>query len=185
MEKSQNKFEQVLTRILTKSPCSVVLPQDIDTGGFTDSFIETYEELLGKGKIMPVRIRCGEFSDAVSLWKEFALKIKDAMPSVYGGDIITTRCFMAIERATTTDVIKSYLTRILSQIEKGSGWMILLVMEDFEAIIEKMEEHDIMKVRGITTFAVILSITHSELRKLCEDKYGHAYFYNQFVTFRF
>ena len=62
--------------------------------------------------------------------------------------------------------------------------MFLLVMEDFENVIEKMAEFDIMKVRGMTTYAVILSITHTDLRKLCDDKYGHEYFCNQFVTFR-
>ena len=184
MEKNQNQYEQVLNRILIKSPCSVVLPQDIDSASFTASFLEDYGEPLGKGKIMPVRIKCGEFPDAVSLWKEFAMKIKEAMPAVYGGDIITTRCFMAIEGASTTDVIKSYLIRIFSLIEGKSDCMFLLVMEDFENVIEKMAEFDIRKVRGMRTYAVILSITPTGLRKLCDDKYGHEYFCNQFVTFR-
>lgn len=185
MEKDKNEREKVLTRILTKSPCSVVLPQDIDTVGFTDSFIEAYEEPLRKDKILPVRIKCGSFPDAISIWKELALRTKEAISSVFDGDIITNRCFMAIEQVSTTDAIKSYLTRVFSRIDENSGWTILLVMEDFENAIEKMEEYDIMKVRGITTYAAIMSVTHTDLRKLCEDKYGHAYFCNQFVTFRF
>jgi len=185
MEKDQNKFEQVLNRILTKAPCSIVLPPDMDAECFADSFINAYKEPLGKENILPVRVKCTRFPDALSIWKELSMKIKEAVPTVFEGDIITTRCFMSIEQATSTEVIKSYLIRILNQIEKKTGWMILVVMEDFENVVDKMEEHDIMKVRGITTFAVILTLTHVELLRLCEEKYGHAYFCNQFVTYRF
>ena len=185
MEEDQNNFEQVLSRILTKSPCSVVLSSGTDPDEFLDLFISAYNETLIKASLLPIRVKCAHFSDSISIWKEIAMKVKTAMPSVFEGNVITGKLFLGIERATTTESIKSYLIRILEQIFKGSGWMMLLILEDFENVVDKMEEHDLMKIRGMTTSFVIMTVSYMELKKLVDDKYEHAYFCNQFVTYKF
>lgn len=185
MEEDKNKFEQILSRVLTKSPCSVVLPPDIDADGFIDSFVTAYNEILSKESLLPIRVKCAQFPDSISIWKEIATKVKTAMPSVFEGNIITGKMFICIEKATTTESIKSYLIRILEQIFKCSGWMMLLIMEDFENVVDKMKEHDLMKIRGMTTSFVIMTVSYTELKKLVDEKYEHAYFCNQFVTYKF
>lgn len=184
MEKDQNKYEQILSRILTKSPCSVVLPRDMSAEEFTDSFLSSHGDTLEKASLLPVRIKCAPISDSISIWKEIGMKVKEAMPSVFEGNVQTLNSFERIEKTTRTELVKAYLITILEQIAHNSGWTMVLVLEDFENVVDKMKEFDLMKIRGMTASMVIVTVSYIELKKLVDEKYEHAYFCNQFATFR-
>lgn len=185
MEENKNQYEQVLSRVLSPAPCSVVLSPRMNANDFEESFLSAYEGRLLMAKILPVRFNCAPFLESIAIWKGIVQAVKVAMPRVYNGNTVIKKSFESIEKADTTEGIKRYLNTILSEILKNSGWTILLILEDFENIVDRMKEHDLMKIRGMTTSFIIMTISYTGLKKLVDEKYEHAYFCNQFMPFKF
>ena len=183
MESDKNKFEQVTSRIQSQSPCAIVLSSGYSSSAFSEEFLHACSGFLSSSNILPVRVECAQYPDSISIWKGIAEKIKFAINSVFSGNTVTKKSLEIIESATSTDIIKSYLVRVLEQTKKHSGWTVLLMLEDFENVVDTMEDYDIMKIRGMTTSLIIVSVSHSPLETLGQQKYANAYFCNQFVTF--
>ena len=87
-----------------------------------------------------------------------------------------------IRAAKATDPIKTFLVKILDEeIRKKTGWRVLVVMENFESLVEYSPSSDIMKIRKLIEVPVIIvAVSRKSLIDLCKEKYGNPYFSNQF-----
>lgn len=182
MVQGEDQFNNILSRVKSKAPCSVVIEnEELSHRAFVDSLISFSLEALQKVNIFPVRVDCSNFHDSLSIWKGISDVIKQAVPSVYSGDDLTKDYFSIISDTNDTDDVQSYLIAILDNLKESSGWNLMLILEHFDSAIELMPEYDIMKIREMTETLSVVTITREPLEVLCERKYQSIYFANQFL----
>ena len=172
--------KQILSKVLSKAECCVVTGDQSD---FVVGFLSHCEDTFSESSILPVCVDCKPWPDSLSIWKAIAKGVEDHFPSVYEGNDVTEMFFSVISDTEDTDDVQSYLSMILNEISENCGWRILLVMENFESAIERMEEFDIMKLRELAKSLTLMTISRSPWVEVSIDKYKNPYFYNQFETF--
>ena len=186
MVPGEEYFNNILSRVKSKAPCSVVIENSaISDESFTDGFLSVQSEAITQASILPVRFDCGTEHDSLSIWKGIASAIKKAMLAIYNGDDLTEDYFTIISDTDDTDDVQSYLIDIIDDIHENVGWRLMLILEHFDNAIETMPEYDIMKVREMTETLAIVTITRVSLEDLCEQHYQSIYFANQFLDASF
>ena len=94
-----------------------------------------------------MRVDCGEGEDSLSIWKCIASAVQEQMPKVFEGSELTEEYFSIISGTEDTDDVQSYLIDILGELSEEKGWTVLLILENFDHVIEVMPEFDVMKIR--------------------------------------
>lgn len=186
MVQSKEQYEKIMERIIRgkASASAVVENAEIPLGMITGDILSEYVVALKEAHIVPVRFDCTKYEDSLSMWVGIAGSIKQALPTVFQETVAYERKWSRLEKAMDkTESIKMNLISILNYVQMEAGWGVLLIMEGFEAAVEKMDEYDILKVRGLTASMRILTISHTTLAEMGEQKYKSAYFSNQFYTY--
>ncbi len=182
MVPGEKYFKGILSRIRDKAPCSVIIKnKSLLDSTFVDGFLTTEGSILEQSKILPVRVDCAEGEDSLSIWKNIASTIQEQMSKVFEGSELTEDYFSIISNTDDTDDVQSYLIDILGELSADKGWTVLLIMENFDHVIEVMPEYDAMKIREMTETLAVMTVTRTSLEELCEQQYDNVYFANQFV----
>ena len=176
--------KQILSKVLSKAECCVVTGEQEESGAvFVCDFLAHCGESLSQSSVLPVRVDCDSWPDSLSIWKAIAKGVEENYPHVYEGNDVTESFFSIISETEDTDDVQSYLSLILNEISENCGWRILLVMENFESAIDRMEEFDIMKLRELAKSLTLMTVSRIPWVTLSIEKYKNPYFYNQFETF--
>lgn len=184
MVQSTKQFEKIIDRIIVgKAPTAVVL-NNIDTpcSYVLDELLTEYGDSFFKAHILPLRFDCTQFPDSLSLWQGLAGVIMQNL-KITDNPISQRKVLRLKEGINNTGSIKMNLISLLDYVRKNEGVTVLLVMEGFESVIEKMEEYDIMKIRGMTLSLILLTVTHTSLEEIGAARYNDSYFCNQFLSY--
>ena len=185
MVQSKTEFEKIKDRIIRGDAPAVIIVDDAETplGLVVDEWLKEYADLLQESEILPVRIDCTRYADSLAIWKGLAGGIRQGLSGVYDDEVAQRKWSRVETQQNATETIKMNLVSVLDYVRKNSHWTVLLILEGFESVIEKMDEPDIMKIRNMTTSLRVLSVSHLPLEELGAAKYGNVYFLNQFLSY--
>lgn len=185
MEKNQNN-EVIITRLVqSHAPNSVVImDKEKCSCQYVDGFLSENGATLAEASILPLRFDCTLFSDKVAFWKGIAKSIKDAVPTDYEWSEDALDAWDDIRSSHDTYFLKEDIITIAQEYLDQTGWRFLLVFEEFENILEKMDKQDSLKVRSLSLTFVLMTVSHTPLKELGKKLYNDVYYCNQFVSFK-
>ncbi len=185
MEKNQNN-EVIITRLVRSHAPSAVVIVNMEKSSrkYVDDFLSMNATDLVEASIIPIRLDCNSFTDKVSFWKGIAKTIKKTISSDYEWSDDAMDAWKCVELSYDTYFLKEAIITIAQEYLEETGWRFLLIFEDFESILEKMDKEDSLKVRALSLSFTLLTITHTPLRELGERFFNDVYYCNMFASFK-
>lgn len=184
MEKNQNN-EIILARIiLSHAPVAVAITdEEKSIRQYVTDFISENKVPLAEASILPIRIDCRLFKDEVSFWRGIAGAIKDAVPSDFEWSEDAMDAWDEINSSTDTYFLKEDIRVLAQDYLDLTKWHILLIFEEFECVLEKMNREGSLKFRSLTLDYIVMTVTRRPLRTIGWELLKEVYFCNQFVSF--
>lgn len=185
MEKNQNN-EIIITRLVKSHAPSAVIIVDKEKSAdqYVDDFLSENKDVLLKASILPLRLPCVPFTDKVSFWKGIAQNIKKTIPSDFEWSDDAMDAWDDVESSNNTYFLKEAIVTIAIEYLEVTGWHLLLIFEDLESILEKMDKEDSLKLRSLSLNFVLMTVTHVSLKELGERLFNDIYYCNQFASFK-
>lgn len=183
-----NCITQIKDRILAPVPgaASIELPEGSDSNAAARQLLEALSPNLEASHLVPVVFDCQREEEPVAFWKAVFNSIWEAMLPLMDDE---TRDFEQglcdeVHSASSTAEVYVCLESLLEELGEAIGRTPLLVMSNFDTLIARQDEPDVMKVRNMAQKkAVVVALSFEPLERLCTERYGNAYFSNEFAPY--
>ena len=169
-------------RLNTGAPTSVVLSSHENR--YRVKELLDYSSELKNAELIPVYIDCAESpSGAMAFWKVVYEGIWSSLLPYLGDELqLDLMTFSeGIKMADDISDISIILENFLRETDNLTSYRFLLILDRFDYLVHNQDEPEIMILRGITPLATVLSISNDNLEDLGMEKYGNAYYCNQFT----
>ena len=179
MDVIKNKID-ILERIKAGGSASVVT----EDNGMSEALYGELKDALYDANIIPVCIQCDEYETALELWKQVFLHTWEVILPYMDEDVLENeqdlydRSIVAVD----TSEISVNLESFLEEIKESLDLTVCYIFNHFDELVVRQEEPDVMKVRGLTSLAAVVTISKESLETLTEKKFNDKYFCNQFIT---
>lgn len=176
-------IQNIWERLYTGAPTSVVASSSNDNHTIVGKLLD-YNPKPKITNLVPVYINCSETSPiAVEFWKVVFKSIWEAFSPYLDNELQQELMAFSdgIEMADDVPEVYIILESFLREANNKTGHRILLILDRFDYLVHNQNEPEIMILRGITPLATVLSISNKYLEELGMEKYGNAYYCNQFT----
>ena len=176
-------IQDIWERLYTGAPTSVVVSSSNDNHTIVGKLLECNPK-PETTNLAPVYINCSESpSDAVAFWKVVYKSIWEALSPYLDNELQQELMEFSdgVEIADEVSDVSIILENFLRETNNIIAHRILLILDGFDYLVHNQNEPEIMILRGITPLATVLSISNKYLEELGMEKYGNAYYCNQFT----
>ena len=173
--------EVIWKRIKAGGPTSIITSGKEQISSVAPKLLKEYEKEINDSNIKPICINCEVITDPVFYFRNIFITIWDLIPHEY--KTITKMFKEAIESCKETSTIDAIMENFMSIVKSEINMHFLLILENFDKAVAVLEEPDLMKVRGMSSYINMLTISYKPLEILATENKKEDYFCNQFKAF--
>ena len=177
-------IQDVVERLKNGAPTSVVVTEPgRGAVSFTSELVKYIKASNNLTSLLPISIKCSNIDcDEIGYWKAVYNGIWKVLQPYCANNRDTLELYAkGIETSDNMLKISKILGRFLITTNNSTNIRVLLILEDFDSMVYKLEEPAIMILRGITPLITVLTISNKTLEELGLERYGNAYYCNQFT----
>lgn len=173
--------EMIWKRIKAGGPTSLIVLNNEEMCYVTSELLKTFDSEINNNHITPICVNCKLTDKPVAFFKTVFISIWNLISAE--GKSLAESFKTAIELAEETSTIDAILENFMPMVKDYMNINCLLIFENFDKAVINLDEPDLMKIRGMSSYINMVTISHKSLEALASECKKEDYFCNQFKSF--